>query len=132
MHKRSTPSFIGFVLEAIGLTVLITAIGWVPTQRVAGSDAISGLLAGCGVSLAASVLSAIPAAFQAGRIGRSSLGLMTVGMALRMVLALGGGLALAQSGWFMRGPLLIWLAISYAALLVVDTRFVLKAVGAGK
>ena len=132
MDKRPTASFVRFLLEAMVLTGLLIAIGWVPTQRVAGSEAIRGLLAGCGVSLAASVLSAIPAAFQAGKIERNAIGWMTAGMALRMVLALAGGLALAKSGWLAPGPLLVWLAISYAALLVVDTRFVLNAVGSSK
>lgn len=118
-----------FVLEAVGIAVLLSAVGWFPTQRVVGPDGIEAMAAGILVSLFASVVGAVPATMSRGRPASAAQSIMGACMALRLALVAGGGLAVALAGWFERNPLLIWLAISYAVLLVVDTRFLVATFG---
>lgn len=122
-------SFGRFVVEAVGVAVLLGAVGWFPTQRVAGSSGVEAMVAGILVSLFASVVGAVPAVMSRGRPTSAALPIMGACMALRVALVAGLGLAVALTGWFERNPLLIWLAISYAVLLVVDTRFLVATVG---
>jgi hypothetical protein len=53
-------------------------------------------------------------------------------MAVRFAAALALALAGALSGRFERGPFLLWVAISYMALLTVDTRYALGSLGSPK
>lgn len=121
--------FAWFLVELCGLAVVVGAVGWIPTQRVAGGGGIAAMLAGLAVAVAASVIGAVPAAVSGRTAGRDALTVMGACMALRLIAAGVGGAALAMSGWLARGPLLIWLAIGYAALLAADTRYLLRRVG---
>jgi hypothetical protein len=55
--------------------------------------------------------------------------LAAIGLRFGLTLAL--ALAAALSGWFERLALLLWVAIGYMALLVVDTRFAWQVLGPG-
>ena len=50
-----------------------------------------------------------------------------LGMALRFMAALGTGLAVAVAGEFAAVPFLVWLAVSYVALLAVEVGLVVRA-----
>lgn len=120
-------AYLRFVAWVLGVAALAAAVGYVPTWRLGGPDAVPAMIAGCVVGVLASLLGGLPVLWgrpdptPAERLNR-----MLFGLALRFGAALGLGLAAALSGWFERGPLLLWVGISYLVLLPVDTRFAVK------
>lgn len=100
--------------------------GYLPTRRWGGPAAIEAMLAGCGVSLAAAVLGALPLLF-ASPTPQARAQALLLGMALRFMAALGAGLAVAVAGEFAAAPFLMWLAVSYVALLAVEVGLVVRA-----
>ncbi len=122
-----TAAYLRFVAWVLGVAALAAAVGYLPTRRLGGPDAVPSMLAGCAVGVLASLVGGLPVLWgrhdptPAERLNR-----MLFGLGLRFGVAVALGLAAAFSGWFERDPLLLWVAISYMALLVVDTRFALK------
>lgn len=119
----------GLVGLAVGVTALLLAVGYLPTRHAGGPAAVAAMVAGCGIGLVATLLGAVPIALARGApaMTRASwaLGAMLVRLLGALLL---GGLA-SLGGWFERAPLLIWLAISYLALLAVETMFAVKLLG---
>lgn len=103
----------------------LAGLGYVPTQRLAGDAGVIGMLVGCGASVVASLAAGLVAVqgADADPAGRMKIALASMAVRFGAVLVL--ALALALSGYFERPPLLIWMAISYLALLAVDTWFLL-------
>jgi len=116
-------SYLGFCGLTVGVTVALVLIGAWPTRRFAGADALLSMLTGCGISLLASLVGAVPVLRARSKPAREAAVAALAAMGLRFGLVLLLGLATALSGWFQVGPLLIWLAISYMVLLVGDTCF---------
>jgi hypothetical protein len=108
----------------LGLEFAVLAVamglGFVPTRRLAGDDAIPGMIAGCMISFAAAALAggllvAVHAETPTARLQRSGLA-----MAVRLVVVVALGLAAVLSGQFSRRPLLVWLALTYMVLLPLE------------
>ena len=55
-------SYVRFVALATASAVVIIALGYLPTVRLAGRDAVVAMVAGCGASWLASCVGAIPVA----------------------------------------------------------------------
>lgn len=116
--------FSGWALAAATAAALL---GYLPTLRLGGRGAIPAMIAGCAVGFLASLAGGVPVA-----LGRRSpeptvrATAATAAMAVRFGVVLALGLAAALSGLFERGPLLVWIAVSYLALLVVDTWYAVK------
>jgi hypothetical protein len=123
-----TAAYLRFLAWTVALAVLIALLGYLPTKRWGGERAVLAMLAGCSVGVVASALGGVPVLLMSGMPGTSAgkggTGALAA-MAVRFAAALGLGLAAALSGSFERGPLLLWLAISYMVLLTVDTRYAL-------
>jgi hypothetical protein len=115
--------YLRFLAWTVAVAAGVALLGYLPTLRWGGPGAVRAMLAGCGVGVAASGLGGIPVLLFAGTGGATGA---LAAMAARFASALLLGLAAVLSGWFERGPLLIWVAISYAVLLIVDTRFALQ------
>ena len=115
----------GEVLRALALLAIVTAgmitAGYVPTKRIGGPEAVSAMFAGCAVSVISSAIGMMPLAFAGRGSPRVAVRAVLVSMALRFVAVLVLALSVGLSGWFARAPLLVWVAISYVMLLVVDT-----------
>lgn len=124
---KPTMRYVRFLLSALAVTGLVAVLGALPTWRMAGSEGMLAMLAGCGISLAASAIGAIPVALAAGRPLNTFPHTLMAAMALRFVVVAVVTVAVALSGLLSPKPLLIWVAISYGAQLVVDTRFALTA-----
>lgn len=110
----------------LGLAVLIVAalcgVGFVPTSRLAGAEAVPAMIVGCLISfasaaLAGGLLTAVGADTPHARLKRSFLA-MTVRLAAVVVL----GVAAVASGAFARTTLLVWMATAYVALLPLEAK----------
>lgn len=119
--------YLRFLMWAVGVTVAAVLLGWLPTRRLGGEEAIPAMLAGCAVSLLASALGGVPIALARGAgstpQGRMQSLLMAMGVRFAAVVVL--ALTAVLSGLFRTAPLLLWVAIGYAVQLVVETRYAL-------
>lgn len=118
--------YLRFLAWVAGAAVLIALVGALPTRRLGGEEAIPAMIAGCLIGALASAAGGIPVAL--GRkvtdpAGRLNAMLLSMGLRLALVVALG---ALALASGFERKPLLLWVGISYLALLAVDVRYAVK------
>lgn len=121
--------YLRFAATAAAVAAGLVAVGWLPTRRLGGDGAVAAMLAGCGISLAASLGSGLVMTRGAGRVGAqpaAPLFRALGGMGLRLAAVVVLGFAAGLSGYFPPVPLLLWVALSYLALLVVDTRFALE------
>ena len=127
----ATGRFARFALVAAGVTIVTAALGYVPTRRLGGQEALPGMAAGCAISLIASLVGALPLVLRTpgDAAGGPLAALMATGIRFLVVLIL--ALSAALCGWFDRPALLIWVAISYLLLLVADTTFAVRITGAG-
>jgi len=126
-RRRAAAGYLRFVASTVGLVALAFAVGYVPTRAWAGGLARRAMVAGCTIGLLASWLGAVPVALAAAREPKGGQQVVFGAMALRLAVVLLLALPAALSGWFARGPLLVWVAISYSVLLTVDTRYALVA-----
>ncbi len=130
MSNARTPAaeYLRFLAWALAAIVLVAGLGLVPTRRLGGAEALASMLAGCGVGWAASALGGIPVALSRGRAlnPAARLQAMLASMGLRFGVVLALGASAAFSGWFGLKPLLLWIAISYVALLAIDTWYAVK------
>lgn len=109
---------------AAAVSVALGLAGWLPTRRLAGPAALPALIAGCSTGFVATVLGAVPVVLGRGKAQPMVLALGAMGVRLGVVAFLGLGLALAVP--MPSRALLIWIALSYLALLPLETRFILK------
>ena len=119
-------SFLTFSAQAVAATAAVALIGLIPTQHLAGPQALRSMLAGCAVGLLASLAGAVPVVLVKAR-GADSVTLALGVMVLRLVVA--GSLAAGGvfSGWFSPRPFLAWVVLSHLVLLVIDSRFTARA-----
>ena len=111
-----------FLGLAVAIVVGLCAIGWLPTRRLAGAEAVAAMVAGCAIgllsaALAGWLLTAVAADTPEARMQRSFLA-MVVRLAVVVVL----GVAAVLSGEFARAPLLFWMGAAYVALLPLEVR----------
>jgi hypothetical protein len=124
------PGYGRFAVTAAAVALLLAVAGAVPARAWAGGGGLAALLTACGISLVASLAAGVPIARAArredaaapviGGLAASAVRVVVV-VALLLAAALGSGLP--------RVPLLVWTAVSYLVLLVVDTLYALAATG---
>jgi len=118
--------FRSFLLLSVGTGLALVLVGFLPTRRLAGEAGLAAMGVGCGVSLLASWLGALPIVM-ASRGDAKALGSAVIGaMAIRFFVVLLGTLVLVLGTELARAPFLLWVGISYVVLLVVDTLFAVQ------
>lgn len=115
-----------FVAQTAGLGVGLALVGYLPTVRLAGRDAVGGMAAGIAVSLIGSWAGALPVALSRAKGPSGAGSLVLAGMLVRFVVVLGLALSIALSGQVDRAPFLIWVGLAYLILLVADTHYALR------
>ncbi len=116
-----------FLLWAVMIGVALVLLGYAPTRRLGGEDAIPAMIAGCAIGVLASAVGALPVALSRRSGSRMApLQGMLVSMALRFATVLALGLSAGLSGWFETRPLLLWIGLGYMAQLAVDVRYVVR------
>ena len=108
------------------IVAALCAIGWIPTERLAGPAALPAMIAGGGISL---VSAGLAGWLMTSIDGSTPEGLMRRGMfamfaRLGLVVALSAAAVL--SGEFVQRPLLFWMAASYLALLPLEVRLAIS------
>ena len=115
-----------FLALSLSTTVAVLILGYLPTIRLAGKDAITEMVAGCCISFVASLIGMIPVWLAqrnpSGNIAMAVLASTVVRLFVAMVLSL----SIALSGLMKITPLLLWVAISYLVLLLTDTVYAVQ------
>ena len=110
-----------FVAASLATAMLVMAIGYYPTVKIAGEGALVGMVAGCGASLLASCLGAIPLALAAaGRVSHNANAVLGSTL-VRFMTVLIVVVPLAFVEVPHRKVFVFWVAISYLLMLAVDT-----------
>lgn len=132
MTNEQSPGFFRIYLVLIGATLLgsvaLAALGYVPTVRMAGSGAVSSMLAGCGVSWLAGCLGALPIARTASQRMDQAGQAILLGTAVRFGAVLLLVVPVVFSGLVDRKVFVIWVAVSYMLLLAIETPLAVRAV----
>ena len=121
-------SYARLVGAALLVVAVVACLGYWPTIRIAGVETVWSMLVGCGVSWIAGCVGAIPLARAMSRRSPQPAFAVLASTALRFVTVLLLIVPLALSGWFEPTPLVLWVAVSYVVLLMLDTAFTVRAV----
>jgi len=118
--------YVRFLGLAVGLVMVLCAVGYLPTRRLSGPDGVGAMVAGCGISLVSAALAGwLLTAFGAETPeARMQRGFLAMVARLGVVIVL--GLAAALSGKFARAPLLFWMATAYVMLLPLEVRLAIR------
>ncbi len=125
-RSRAAAGYARFLATAAVVAAGVGAAGYLPARYLGGAGAVPAMLAGCAVAVAASAVGGVPIAL-AGPEPASRPQAAMLAMVARLMTALALGLAVAATGRFASRPLALWTAISYAAQLVVDSRYAMRA-----
>lgn len=119
---KASPSvrYVRFLSLAGLVVVLLGAVGFLPTRRLAGDDAIAAMVAGCLIGLLSAALAGLLLVAVAGDTPTARMQRAFLAMAVRLAVVAVLGLAAALSGELARTPLLFWVATTYVALLPLE------------
>ena len=120
---RPQALYLGFLKLAAAILIGLLALGYLPTVRSAGEEGVAAMIAGSGVSLAASVAGTLPLLLSRASTPVEIMPAVMGSIALRLVAVLALAAAVVWSGTLATRPLLVWVALSHAGLLVADTLY---------
>jgi hypothetical protein len=120
--------YLRFLALAGASVAVLAAVGYLPTRNLAGAPGVTAMLVACALCWLASALSGLPVAV-AETAGRPPVTVVLGATAVRFAVVLGLTVAAALSGLVERVPLLVWTALGYLVLLVVDTLYAAAATG---
>lgn len=130
--RSERATFGGYYLAFVGLglatALLVVAIGYFPTVRLRGGSGASAAIIGCGVSWIASCFGALPtAAALSSRPGQAGAAVLASTL-VRFVTVLALLTPLILSEWFDKTILVLFAAISYLMMLLVDTLLAVRII----
>jgi hypothetical protein len=100
----------------------LCAIGFVPTRRLAGEEAVAAMIAGCAVSLVSAALAGLLLVVGSEATPEARMKRSFLAMVVRLAVVVALGTAAVFSGVFGREPLLFWIGTAYVALLPLEVR----------
>lgn len=121
--------FARFLALLLMAAVLVMVAGFLPTRRLGGEAALTGMVVGCAIGFLASLAGAASVLSARDRRGPDVVPAAMAAMAVRMGVALVLGIAVALSGLVAPKALLLWVVIAHAAFLVPDTHLSIKLLG---
>ncbi len=121
--REERKQYLGYLKALAGILVVLLALGYLPTTRLAGDEGIVAMVAGCGVSLASSVAGTVPFLLSRTWTPVESMPVLMGSIALRLVVAVALATVAALTFELAIKPFLLWVAISHGGLLVADTSY---------
>ena len=122
MTRSTTERYARFLGLAVAIVVALGAVGFLPTRRMAGPDAVAAMIAGCAISLVSAALAGLLLVVVSGDTPDARMKRSFLAMVVRLAVVVVLGIAAALSGVFARQPLLFWIAAAYVALLPLEVR----------
>ncbi len=118
---KAQGQYLRFLALAAAILLGLFALGYQPTARLAGEEGVSAMAAGGGVGLMGSVAGTLPFLLSRSRTQVEVVPVVMGSIALRLAVVVLLAAAVVLSGAFATRPLVVWVAISHACLLVADT-----------
>ena len=100
MPQRAGGGYLRFLAWVVGVTVLLTAVGFVPTRHLAGPGSMPALLAGCLIGAIGSALGGVVIALRHNAAPADRVNAVLFAMLVRLAVVVVLGAAVALSGWF--------------------------------
>ena len=120
---RSPSSRYGrFLGLAVAVVVGLTAIGYLPTRRLAGEAGIPSMFAGCGIGLLSAACAGLLLVSVAAESPEARMKRSFAAMVVRLAVVVALAVAAVFSGLLSTQPLLFWIGIAYVALLPLEVR----------
>jgi hypothetical protein len=117
---------VGRYLRFLGIEVVIVAVllavGYLPTQRLAGDTGPAAMMAGCVIGLVSAALAGGLLVMLPGDTPNARMQRAFMAMFLRLAVVVAFGAAAVFSGMFARMPLLFWMAVTYVTLLPLEVK----------
>ena len=120
--QSAASKYARFLGLAVAIVVALCAVGVVPTRRLAGEDGVPGMFAGCAIGLMSAALAGLLLVAIAGDTPEAQMKRSFLAMTGRLAVVVALGAAAALSRMFPTQPLLLWIGISYVALLPLEVR----------
>ena len=114
--------YVRFVGAAVAIVAGLCIIGWLPTRRLAGRDALAAMIAGCAISLISAALAGWLLIVLGAETPQARMQRGFLAMVVRLAVVVALGIAAALSGELARQPLLFWIATAYVALLPLEVK----------
>ncbi len=126
--RSPTTEYLRFVVWAVVIGVAAALLGYAPTRRLGGDGALPAMVAGIVIGVIASAVGAVPIllARRSGAAPSPVQGLLSTGIRLAVLVVL--GVSVGLSGVFATRPLIVWIALGYAAQLALDVRYAVRGV----
>jgi hypothetical protein len=115
-------TFTRFGALSLGLATLLVLLGYLPTLRIGGADAVPAMFAGVAIAVFASLAGAVPVFRSRNTPTVDAWGPAMGSMGVRLAVAVGLGVALSLSGLWPAKALLLWVVIGHGAMLIPDTQ----------
>ncbi|HEY7213523.1 MAG TPA: hypothetical protein VIC28_02785 [Thermoanaerobaculia bacterium] len=127
--RSPAAEYLRFLAWSVGVGAALVVLGYAPTKRLGGEDALPAMIAGCVIGVLASAAGAVPVALGRRPGARTApLQGMLASMVARLAAVLVLGLAVGLAGWFEARPLLLWIGLGYMAQLALDVWYVVRGV----
>ena len=114
-----------FLGGAAAVVAALLLVGYLPTRRLGGEPALTAMAAGGAIGWISAALGAWPLLRAARRTPNERLQGLLLAMGVRAVVALGLAALAVLGSDLDRRSLLLWLALTYGALLALEVRFAL-------
>jgi hypothetical protein len=121
-EQTAASRYARFLGLAVGIVLVLCAAGFLPTRRLAGTDGVPAMFAGCAIGLMSAALAGLLLVAVAGDTPDARMKRSFLAMVARLVVVVALGAAAALSGVLATEPLLLWIAVAYVALLPLEVR----------
>lgn len=124
--RSPAAEYLWFLVWALSIGAAAALLGYAPTRRLGGEEALPAMVAGIVIGVIASAVGALPIALarRRGEPVSPMQGLAAMGVRAAAVVVL--GLSVGLSGWFEGRSLLIWIALGYVAQLALDVWYAVR------
>jgi hypothetical protein len=116
---------------ALSIAIALLLVGYRPTMKLAGEEALPAMFVGVAVALVASLAGTLPVFWSRHKPPGEAWGAAVGAMGARMAVALGLGCGLALATPLPVKPLLLWVVITHGAMMVPDTMLSIKILAQG-
>lgn len=101
--------------------LVLAAIGYLPTRNLVGTSGVAAMLTGICVGLVSAAAGMVPPILSLNSVAIERQKSLMVGAGVRFLVTLLLTVSTVFSGFLPRTPLVVWIAIAYLVLLLVDT-----------
>lgn len=123
-------AYLCMMLASLATAAVVAILGYFPTLRLGGSDAIGAMFAGIAISLIASCIGSAVIGLGGRKDPTKAPQAVLLASTIRFVVTLALTASVVLSDWFEPLAIGLWVGIAYLAMLLVDTIYAVRLLGA--